>query len=66
MKTVLNLKSKGKKNKHTKKKRTKEKTLKKQKNSFKSNFSYGIKHENRHGNKECISMYQSKICILKL
>lgn len=66
MKTVLNLKPKGKKNKHTKKKKTKEKTLKKQKHSFKSNFSYGIKHEHRHGNKECISMYQSKICILKL
>lgn len=66
MKTVLNLKSKGKKTNIQRKQKTMEKTLKKQKKSFKSNFSYGIKHENRHGNKECISMYQSKICILKL
>lgn len=47
MKTVLNLKSKGKKPDIQRKKNEK-------KNSSKSNFSYGIKYDHRHGNKECI------------
>lgn len=65
MKTFLNLKSEGKKP-NIQRKNNEGKNFEKTKKSSKSDFSYGIKHEHRHGNKECRSMYQSRICSLKL